>query len=329
MKKIVAFAVLLVLIGCVYADMAIAYYPTIRFNVKFDGSEVKDEVFYYSVLSCYRNPNGNDVGGLDPQNFTEYDPSRKCTWGVPMVSYMMGADIRGAPWRYSDETEAGDLTGECSKSTCTGQIVLPKNGFRVSFYLPDENQNFVTNVATCAGCYGVIKRGGTQEGLNEEYDVSLFYNLTAVIGEGREIPTSPSEWFENTFHIPFALLLEVVVLNAIIELVVSFIYLYIRKLSKWILLSVAIANIISETIFTIILVGNSYAILSTLPEIITSNGHLSIIVFETPVVIFEFAVIFLMNRKRISMRDAFAMSLISNIASILIGIMLAPLIYRM
>ncbi|QLJ53252.1 MAG: hypothetical protein Sv326_1077 [Candidatus Fermentimicrarchaeum limneticum] len=95
-----------------------------------------------------------------------------------------------------------------------------------------------------------------------------------------------------------------------VELVTSLLYLHFRKLSKWILLSAILSNIISVPLFWIFVVIVSWYVDYWIP----------VAVGEIMVFAFEATVIFLLNRKRMKLNDAVAMSLINNLASFLVGL---------
>jgi hypothetical protein len=89
-------------------------------------------------------------------------------------------------------------------------------------------------------------------------------------------------------------------------------YLHFRKLSKWILLSAILSNIISVPLFWIFVVIVSWYVDYWIP----------VAVGEIMVFAFEATVIFLLNRKRMKLNDAVAMSLINNLATLLLGVVL-------
>lgn len=97
-----------------------------------------------------------------------------------------------------------------------------------------------------------------------------------------------------------------------VELVTSLLYLHFRKLSKWILLSVILSNIISIPLFWIFVVIVSLYV----------DYRIPVAVGEIMVFAFEATVIFLLNRKRMKLNDAVVMSLINNLATLLLGVVL-------
>lgn len=101
-----------------------------------------------------------------------------------------------------------------------------------------------------------------------------------------------------------------------VELVTSFIYLYVKRLSKWVLLSVILANIISVPLLWAFVLGVGLLSLNMTFLI------LAMLFGEVMVVILEAIVVYLLNRKTIKKSDAVVMSLINNLASFLTGVAL-------
>ncbi len=109
-----------------------------------------------------------------------------------------------------------------------------------------------------------------------------------------------------------------------VELVTSFIYLHVKRLSKWVLLSVILANIISLPLLWgfVIVVGVIIPIGFGLLNSIATTYILALFIGEVGVIVLEAGVIFLLNRKGIKKSDAIAMSIINNVASFLVGVAL-------
>lgn len=106
-------------------------------------------------------------------------------------------------------------------------------------------------------------------------------------------------------------------LTIVMELVTSFIYLHMKRLSKWVLLSVIVANVISVPLLW------SFVVVVTLVWPSMTTYLLALLIGEVGVVALEAGVILLLNRKGIKKSDAIAMSVINNVASFLIGVALA------
>ncbi len=123
---------------------------------------------------------------------------------------------------------------------------------------------------------------------------------------------SPASIFEPTrvvFQFPIALSFTLV-----IELAVAFIYLRLRNLPLRILIRVFVANLISVPVvwFVIPLFGLEPTATTILSELFA--------------VVFEALFIYLLTRNRISLRDPFALSLIMNAVSFLIGLAVSGLL---
>jgi len=106
-------------------------------------------------------------------------------------------------------------------------------------------------------------------------------------------------------------------ITLVVELVTSFIYLHMRKISTWVLLSVILANIVSVPLLW------GFVIVVTLLSPSMTTYLLALLIGEVGVVALEAGVIFLLNRKGIKKSDAIAMSVINNVASLLLGVALA------
>jgi len=106
-------------------------------------------------------------------------------------------------------------------------------------------------------------------------------------------------------------------ITLVMELVTSFIYLHMKRLSKWVLLSVIVANIISVPLLW------GFVIVVTLLSPSMTTYLVALLIGEVGVVALEAGVILLLNRKGIKKSDAIAMSIINNVASFLTGVALA------
>ena len=183
--------------------------------------------------------------------------------------------------------------GECRKSRCDFTYFPPRE-FRLAVHIPSINKTFLIGEAR-------------REEFNSEFDVLLSSDGRAEIKEAKSIigGITPSSFWN--FMLALAMTL-------ILELVFSFAYIRWRKLPERILISVAFANILSLTLLWLFL-----------PLITASLFLLCCFTFlfaEAGVVLFEFLIIFIMNRKRMKLIDALAMSLINNIASFLVWVLL-------
>jgi len=178
--------------------------------------------------------------------------------------------------------------GDCQNSRCDFTYFLPSQ-FRLAVYIPSINRTFIT-------------REATRENFNSRFDVELFSDGRTEIHETN---------MTNETMTSFILAL---VATVIVELIFSFAYIKWRKLQERILISVVIANLVSVTLLWIAL--------PLFEELSFLLCCLPLIFAEVLVVLLESGVIYLLNRKRIKIADAFMMSLINNLATFLIWVLL-------
>jgi hypothetical protein len=166
--------------------------------------------------------------------------------------------------------------------------------YRLAFYLPSVNRVFVS---------------GSENRTYGEFQVNISSSgEVRVGGMPPRLPLVPTD--------ELAILAYALVLTTIVELMTSFIYLHLRRLSKSILLSVVLVNIISVPLLWFFLKSAPFllALCFTVPM-----GEFMVFVFEA-------IAIYVLNRKKIGPVDAFAMSFINNAASFLAGILLLILL---
>ena len=188
--------------------------------------------------------------------------------------------------------ERGETEIDCSNGVC--EFYSYTNPFRFAVYIPSINRTFVSG-----------SEGNTFG--------DFFFNISSS-GEVEISKMTPKPSIMSTLPTDeFMLVGYALVLTVAVELVTSFIYLHFRKLEKGIMWSVILANIISVPFLWIFLWAVNINVLLTC---------LSLLVGEFAVVVFEAVVIFLVNRKRMKVVDAFSMSFINNVASFLVGILI-------
>ena len=181
---------------------------------------------------------------------------------------------------------------DCSNSVCEFYpFVSP---FRLAVYIPSTGRTFLSGSANDFG-------GGFQMNVSSSGEVSF----------GRA-PAAP-----NPFGIPsqtgILLLAFATMLTIATELATSLIYLYLRKLNRGILWSVVLVNIISVPLLWLFLQAASFD---------ATLLCFSLLAGEFGVFVFEAIAIFLLNRKRMELVDAFIMSFINNVTSFLVGFVL-------
>jgi hypothetical protein len=270
MKKIFLASAILMLLGIVYADMAM---PPLVFHVLFNGSSANGN-FYATKLVCYSGENLADIKNATSMQrhvvFEENDSSKNCTW-YPIPR----AEI------------------ECNNGICSFYGGFYPE-YRLAFYLPSVNRVFAS---------------GSENHSYGEFQVNISSSGEVRIGGmPPRVPPVPTD--------ELAILAYALVLTIIVELMTSFIYLHLRRLSKSILLSVVVVNIISVPLLWFFL-----KIAPVLPVLC-----FTVPLGESMVFAFEAIAIYLLNRKKIGFIDSFAMSFINNVASFLAGILLLVLL---
>ncbi|MEM3555528.1 MAG: hypothetical protein QXF56_02325 [Candidatus Micrarchaeia archaeon] len=152
-------------------------------------------------------------------------------------------------------------------------------------------------------------------------------------------PNPPYSILERYGKNPYFITIAVA-LTTIIELITSLVYLHLRKLSKKILVTVIIANIISVPLFYVYLTDAIkfddehwqpkpplVMTLDTYPYDIT-HAWIILIVGEIMVFVLEAFLLFRLNRNRnMTLVRGAEMSLINNFASFLIGLVFSDYIF--
>lgn len=180
----------------------------------------------------------------------------------------------------------------CSNSIC--EFYPRSNVFRFAVYIPSINRTFVSGVEGAG--FG-----------------DFLFNISSSGGVQVSQTPKPSITINQLQASDVAVLALSFILTVAVELAASYIYLRLRKLSYGVLWSVLLANIISVPLFWLFLwvVGSSEFMICLL-----------VFAGEFAVFVVEALIIFLLNRRRISIADAFLMSFINNVASFLAGIAL-------
>ncbi len=212
---------------------------------------------------------------LDCVSKDEYYPKRNF---IPQLNISEYDSEKDCNWMPSSLAWGGD----CKKSKCHFSY-RPPSKFKLAVYIPSLDKVFITNEIS-------------RTNFNSNYEVKLNNENVAIITE----TTS----FLSTDKI--SLFINALMITLVLELLVALIYLSIKKLSKKILVSVFIANIISLPIVWFIF-----------PSI--GNIFLVILLSEIFAVVFEKYFIYYSNRNLISRKKSFVMSLIMNMVSLFVG----------
>jgi hypothetical protein len=189
-------------------------------------------------------------------------------------------------WNYNDGDEAYCKNGVCEF------YFFPSKDLRMVFYLPDVNRTFVTNEVSI------------NNGTVFNYDAGLYSNGTALLIVGASVPNSP---IPPNGEIVIAV---AVVLTIIIEVIISFAYLSVVKIKKKkdILIAVAVANVIS--------------VLAIWLVFIYFFGVIGFVAGEVFAILFDGYVTYRFNKKTITLKRSMIMSLIMNIVSLVIGLLI-------
>jgi hypothetical protein len=172
--------------------------------------------------------------------------------------------------------------GNCSDSRCYFWY-FPPSEFKLAVYVPSLDKVFITNE---------ISRTTS----DSNYEVALNFDGSAKISE-----TTPLFRKDNVSSF-----IKALIITLIIELLVALIYLSITKLSKKILISVIVGSLITLPIVWFI-----FPLIKIIP--------LVILLSEIFAIVFEAYFIYHLNKQAITLKKSFVLSIIMNLASLIIG----------
>lgn len=172
--------------------------------------------------------------------------------------------------------------GDCKDSKCNFGYFPPQK-FKLAVYVPSLNKVFISNEIS-------------RNNFNSNYKLELNSDGSANIYE-----TTP---FLKKDKI--SSFIKTLIITLFLELVVALIFLSIAKIRKKLLLSVLLVNVISLPIVWFIF-----------PFI--GNIILVILLAEIFAFVFEAYFIYYLNKKDISLKKSFILSLLMNLASLIIG----------
>lgn len=173
-------------------------------------------------------------------------------------------------------------SAECRNSSCHFGYMLPSS-FKLAVYIPSLDKVFITNEVS-------------RTNFNSEYDAELSSSGSAVIRE-----TTPLVRKDNITSFVKAL-----IITLILELLTALIFVLASKLTKKMLITVFVANIISLPI-----VWFFFPLIKLVP--------LVILLSEIFAVVFEMYFIYLIHKKTISLKKSFILSILMNLASFVLG----------
>lgn len=175
--------------------------------------------------------------------------------------------------------------GNCQNSNCHFSYLLPSE-FRLAVYLPSQDKVYLSAKVT-------------RENFRSIFAANLLSDGNINIQETTPYIQSKSAKTIRTFFIALFLTL-------ILELLVALIYVSNTKISKKVLISVLVANMISLPIVWFVF---------PLLKIIL----LIILLGEIFAFVFESYFIHLLNKEIISLKKSFVLSILMNLASLVIG----------
>jgi hypothetical protein len=172
--------------------------------------------------------------------------------------------------------------GDCRDSKCHFSYMPPKE-FKLAVYIPSLDKVFISNEIS-------------RTNFNSNYEVILDSNGSAKISE-----TTPFVRKDNVISF-----IKALIITLIIELLVALIYVSRTKLPKKILISVLIGSFITLPIVWFI-----FPLIKIIP--------LVILLSEIFAIVFEAYFIYYLNKQTITLKKSFVLSIIINLASLIIG----------
>ena len=265
----------------VFADM---FTPaSMNVDVTLDGKKITEDSPRAMLLFCleknsklddsYYNGYYSDFFSTVPKLvIDEYSEKDKCYWQPSILA-----------------------NSGYKNSSFSARLVLPpgselvKSNFKLAVYLPTQDKIYISPETT-------------RDSFRSSYQANLLSSNRTI-----EIKDTTTFWKTPQAH-EIKNLIFALVLTQIIELLVALIYLSSNKLSKKILFSVFILNLISLPIVWFI---------ASLFK--TDLLFLAIVVGEVFAFTFEAYLIHFLNKKVLSLGQSFILSLIMNAASFVIG----------
>jgi hypothetical protein len=173
--------------------------------------------------------------------------------------------------------------GQCSNSSCHFGY-MPPSEFKLAVFIPSIDKVFITNEIS-------------RTNFNSRYKAELFSDGSAKISETTPVLSSDKvSSFAKAFPI-----------TIILELLVSLIFLSVRKLPKKILTYILLANIISLPIVWFLFPLVKLPILAI------------IVMSEIFAVLFETYFIYLLNKQIITFKQSLTLNILNNLASLFVG----------
>jgi len=215
-------------------------------------------------------------------------------WGNPQEDLIPQLNIseydsaKNCYWKPAPLTWGGD----CRESKCYF-FYMPPSEFKLAVYIPSLNKVFISNEIS-------------RKNFNSYYKVILNSDGSAEIYETTAVVVIK----ENVLYF-----IKALIITLIVELLVSLIYISRTKLPKKILISVLIGSLITLPIVWFI-----FPIIKITPLVI-------ILLSEIFAIIFEAYFIYYLNKQVITLKKSFVLSIIMNLASLIIGVFIFLSLY--
>ncbi len=194
---------------------------------------------------------------------------------IPQLNISEYDSVNNCYWKPAESAWGGD----CQNGNCHFNYFLPSE-FRLAVYLPSQDKVYLSAEVT-------------RENFRSTFEANLLSDGNINLQE--TTPFAQSNSAKNIRNFFIAL-----ILTLIIELLVALIYVSSTKISKKVLISVLVANVISLPIVWFVF-------------------PLAILLGEIFAFAFEGYFIHLLNRDIISLKKSFILSILMNLASLIIG----------
>jgi hypothetical protein len=296
---IISLAIIAILIApCVLANAAP---PGADVQVLYDGKEMRGEV-KAEFLSCGAKDFRPERQVAEQLLVNQYDNAKNCYWNPFSMQR----------W------------GTCTAGKCNF-FPVPYGETRMAVYLPSVDKTYVTNTVNA------------NAGMNSYY-VALYSNGSSEMVRTSRIIEQTNEtedWHKNiTPESPLSnitvfavVMLSSLAITLLIELITAWIYASIRKIQKKnrrkLLMSVVYADLISVPLFWLLV----FAFTSSAR--LFESAFSFTMLLELIVIIFEAYFIRRLNKKTLTLKQAFVLSIIMNVASVVLPLVLLTAIGMM
>lgn len=296
--------------------------PSADIHVTLNGQDVPDASFNAKMLTCYYqmkyekiiaelSPYEKSDGWYDKcqevapkygfdkklcyrdlqghKGMTNLSEQARCKDEVCRKLIQKIPDNNGGCYWTIDQSAWG---GDCQNSNCSFNYDLPSE-FRLAIYLPSQDKVYLSAEVT-------------RKNFRSTFEAELLPDGNINLQETTHLQTAKNKNIQN-----FVIAL---ILTLILELVVALIYVSSTKIAKKVLISVLVANVISLPIVWFV-----FPMLKVIPF---SNLWGEIFAF-----VFEGYFIHLLNKEVISLKKSFVLSILMNLASLIIGTFIFLFLY--